>query len=55
MKFYYFSPNEKAYQRAMGLAAEFVLAGDKMKEFTTTTEVPVHSDDYRLVFETDLY
>lgn len=55
MKFYYFSPDEKAHQRAMGLAPAFVLAGGKMKEFTTTTNFPVHSDDHRLVFATDLY
>jgi hypothetical protein len=55
MRFFYFSPDEYALQRAMGLYPAFILAGGKPREFTTTSDVPVHSTEHRLVFMTDLY
>ncbi len=55
MRYFYFSSDEKAHQRAMGLAPAFILAGGKMKEFTTATDRPVHSNEHRLVYKTNLY
>jgi hypothetical protein len=55
MKYYYFSPDEKARRKANGLAAAFVLVGDKMREFTITNDLPLHSSTHRLVFVIDLH
>lgn len=55
MKYYWFSAKERDHQRAMGLWPALILADGKVQEFTTTTDHPVHSNDHRLVFKTDLY
>jgi hypothetical protein len=58
MKYFWFSCKEKDYQRAMGLYPAFILAGGGPKEFTSTTDHPVHSGvdgDHKLVYKTELY
>jgi hypothetical protein len=55
MSYYYFSEAEKKHQSERGLPLTFVLSERGMREFTTTTDKPIHSIEHKLVCKTELY
>jgi hypothetical protein len=55
MAYYYFCKREKEYLTNIGAKTTCILVGGTLKEFTTTTDHPVHSADHQLVHHTELY